>query len=149
MTVWYHGTSPEAAAEILKNGFVVDQGKRDVGDLGLGVYFTRILARAKSYGSVVVQAELTGNLASLPNPYLLDGVEEVEPTTPEEALFEILAFDEQRIMLTVKGSQEERLEVSTAIRTVFLHLGYDGIVSDNPDEAVVFNEDIIQLLEEK
>ena len=63
---WYHGTTPESAALIREHGFDMSKaGQRDVGDLGLGIYFTRNIARARSYGSELVAVELLEKLGGI------------------------------------------------------------------------------------
>jgi len=147
MTTWYHGTSPEAADKIRAEGFRSDiHAKRDAGDIGLGLYFTRTRARATSYGSEILEVELKGCFAHVRHPYFLDETgNEIEPDTGTEVeqVFYDIVFDRYQRMRTVQGPTEERVRIATAVRRRFLYLGFDGIISDNPDEAVVFNEDCI------
>ena len=150
---WYHGTTPESAALIREHGFDMSKaGQRDVGDLGLGIYFTRNIARARSYGSELVAVELDGRFARIPNPYFITQLEEVEPKTPVERLFFDIAFRQERhgektfnVMRTVQGSRNDRLIVAREITYAFQGLAYAGIIAQSPDEAVIFDEKAIKV----
>ena len=133
-STFYHGTQHRAA--ILLNGIDVNAPRsHDAGDLGWGFYIDRRLGRAEAYGEVL-ECELSmDRMAHIPNPYFLDGLKPVAPTTPEEKLFHDLAFDGDE-MKTVRGDNRE--DVAKAIRETFLRHGYIGILTDS-GEAVVFD----------
>lgn len=64
--VQFHGTTPEAAESISKDGFKVGQGS----SAGRGVYLHDYEHRVKDYGSTVVAAEVSvGDYSVHPNPW--------------------------------------------------------------------------------
>lgn len=136
---WYHGTPRWKS--ILDDGIDIDAPKHsDPGDFGWGIYLTKRLTRAQRYGKVFQLTVETDKLAHVPNPYFLSGLQALTPVTPEEKLFYSLAFDANDNMLTVSGTNQERIAASKKIRNSFLAAGYLGIISDyDGGEAVLFN----------
>lgn len=139
----FHGTSTDSAAKVLAEGFDVDAERRsDPGDLGWGTYLTNRSARARAYGEVLEVEIDESRFARLPNPYFLDGLSEVEPETLVERVFHRLVFA-NGIMLTVKGSKEERVIVAKRIAEAFMTAGYAGIIAgpfrDGSIEVVIFD----------
>lgn len=149
----YHGTRPEAAEAILREGFDIEaaRGPADVGDLGWGVYLSDSRSRSRNYGPVLLEVDVdTGDFARLPRPYFLRGLKETLPETPEEHLFHDAAFSGGE-MLTVRGRDlRGRERAARHIRDVFLNAGYDGLIAGpyvgkgrGDHEVVVFNPDTI------
>lgn len=144
---WYHGTSGEDAARILRAGIDVERERRsDPGDFGWGVYLAHDPERARSYGPVVLEflVEEAG-LARIPNPYFVAGLDEVAPVTEAERRFHALAFAPGGRMRTVQGRWAERVAASREIRDAFLAAGYAGIRSDYlGGETVIFDPSIVR-----
>lgn len=146
LDTWYHGTP--RWQQILDDGVDIDAPKHsDPGDFGWGVYLTKRLTRARSYGKVFEVIIDTTNLALIPNPYFLAGLQTVIPNTPEEKLFYSLAFGSSGDMLTTTGTAAERIAASRKIQTAFLAAGYQGILSNyDGGEAVLFHASPIRSL---
>jgi hypothetical protein len=138
----YHGTSSACADRILDEGFDADAKRRnDPGDFGWGVYLTDSPFRARAYGEAVLEVEIDEDrFARLPNPYFLDGLEEVEPETWAEKLFHSVAFRGDA-MVTVKGPN--RIEACKEVTRNFTLRGFAGIITgpdrDGNFEVVVFH----------
>lgn len=148
---WFHGTSQDTWDSIKEHGVDFEaRRKSDPGDMGWGFYLTGNLARAKSYGSTVLEAEVEESaLAVIPNPYFLDGLERTQPQTAAEKLFFSLAFDGEK-MLTVNGTTKEREDTAKEIRRTFLRYGYKGIRSSYAGgETVIFDSSAIIKIDRK
>lgn len=146
--IWFHGTPQETWEKIQADGIDFEVKRRsDPGDMGWGLYLTRNLPRARTYGGVVIQVEiLEVRFAYLQNPYFLDGFDPIAPTTPVEKLFHGLVFQGGK-MLTVNGSKESREYTAKRVRDAFLAQGYLGIITPYSEgEAVVFSQDGIVAL---
>lgn len=144
----YHGTRPEHASDILIHGVrFAGLSRRDPGDFGTGFYLTSSLERARSYGSNVLGVEVyTEMLARVRNPYFLEGLVPVQPSTEPERLFHQAAF-RGSVMLTVQARGEERARACDAVRDTFLRSGYTGIIayaSRGEAEVVLFDDTAIQ-----
>jgi len=136
---YLHGTHPDTAEKVLADGFDVEVPRRsDPGDFGWGVYLTSKLSRAKSYGSTILEVEIDEvQFVRMTNPYFLDGLKSVEPSTFAEKLFHRIAFDGDT-MLTVKDpppakpgfpEPKSRVEVCKEIAQQFTIRGVAGIIA--------------------
>jgi hypothetical protein len=140
MTRVFHGTRhPESVL----SGVRMDVPReKDAGDFGWGFYCTWDHRRAGKYGEVLVVDVDLHKFAYIPNPYFLRGLREVEPRTDVEKLFHSIAFHDG-VMKNVQAGYD-REETAKAIRVAFLEAGYDGIVSEDHRELVVFNPAAVQ-----
>jgi hypothetical protein len=135
--VCYHGTpNPDSLVE--HGPDMEHKRSKDVGDLGWGFYCTTIPERAASYGSVVRVVLDIGTFAHVPNPYFLNGLDEVEPRTAEERLFHQLTFGNGFMGTVVAGTGREA--TARRVRDEFLARGFQGIVTDYKGEVVVFDK---------
>jgi hypothetical protein len=148
--MWYHGTTREAAESIRRDGFLLTAPRaHDVGDFGWGIYLTRSLARANTYGEVVldVEVELRTVWARIANPYFICKLTPLRPCTDVEWLFHSIAFDRASGNMLTCGqgaSPEVRRETAVRLRDSFLRAGFDGIITDLEDkEAVIFNTAVL------
>jgi hypothetical protein len=151
MTLFYHGTSQKCAREIIKNGFDVDARKNsDPGDFGRGIYITKSIERAKTYGSVVLMLNVdTSDFTYIRNPYFIEGLTPTKPKTATDMLFYDLAFDANGEMRTVyqgrASNASDRDFVCSLIRETFLHHGISGICTSLEDEeSVIFDVSAIK-----
>lgn len=144
MLTFLHGTNADSVARILVEGFSLDVARRsDPGDFGWGIYLTDAPSRARCYGAVVLSVEIDDSrFARIKNPYFLEGLNEVQPVTPEEKLFHGVAFRDGSMLSVRASSDDERIVIARRIRKVFVEAGYAGIIA-GPDkrgqsEVVVF-----------
>lgn len=146
ITKFYHGTTPEAAAGIMTNGFDVDAKRaHDPGDFGWGTYFTTDWHRAREMGGpVLLEVEIEmDRLARIENPYFLHKLELIEPANEIEWLFFGLAFTADGMhMKTIHGDREA---VAKQISEAFTERGFTGITTAyHGDETVIFDTDAIR-----
>ena len=157
LQTFFHGTSDEAADEIMENGFTHEiVRRRDPGDFGWGVYVTqdREWAESLSGGGTVIELEVdTQDFAHLPNPYFTrrSTAPALEPITPQEKLFFQIVMEPGVFtrMRTIHGMPKDRTgraraasrqRVAKQVRDRFLKRGLAGITTDlDPSEAVIFD----------
>lgn len=138
---FFHGTSEERAESILREGVDMDYKRtRDPGDVGWGFYLTTDFERAENCGYVVLEVTVNvESFARIPNPYFLNGLSSVEPSTDDERLFHGLVFD-GGFMRTVNGKWSDRVEAAKEVRDVFRQAGHSGIMTAHDgNETVVFD----------
>jgi len=154
----YHGTTPEAAASILMNGFDLNAPKRhDCGDFGNGIYLTQSRTRARHMGGpAILEVEVDLRyFAYIPNPYFLQGGKHIGPINQVEEMFYIEAFDCAGEMATIHGDKLVRPEGVVMLRTrekvcqdiqeLFLRNGFKGIHTEySGRETVVFSTSVIK-----
>lgn len=149
----YHGTP--SWEEVLKSGFNTEADRlTDVGDFGWGIYLTSNRARAQCHGKVLRVSIQTHNMAFIKNPYFLKNgkATKPDPSNRYAQIFYDIAFAEDgKKMLTVGGTEAERIAVAERIRDTFVYdNSIHGIVTQHTDdelEVVVFQSD--QILEVK
>ncbi len=111
------------AGKVLFRGVRESGRPSDPGDLGIGTYYSSWRALAKCYG------KLTTAVIRLRNPYIVSN----------DIAYELIAEN----FMTCRGTHERRLVGATAATRMLKCLGFDGLVSVNPNrkkdwEIVVF-----------
>jgi hypothetical protein len=144
--LWWHGT--RAADAILAHGVDFAAGRAsDPGDLGWGFYLSGSRARARCYGRQLLRVTIRpARFAYLPNPYFLDGMNSVAPTTDVERLFYAHAFESDDMKTC--SARHDNEAAAKAVRDAFVAAGYAGIITPyEGGEAVVFTPDGIAKIE--
>lgn len=147
VTEFLHGSSNvDALCEAFREGTLGTywEKSRDAGDFGTGLYCTRKPSRAMAYGTVVgVQIDLA-RFAFVPNPYFIEGFDEIKPRSDAEVLFHDIAYDREGKMATVTGPLELRREVAQRLRERFMAAGFDGIKTSYESDIVVFDSGAVR-----
>lgn len=119
----FHGTTPQAAAAILRDGFRLDAAdRRDPGDLGEAVYLTTSRARAEACGRAVLEVTL-----ELKRPLKLSHAAAYALVIDE------LGFD----TIHGYGSRARRVKDAQEARRHFLEEGHDALLAERDGETEV------------
>ena len=147
--IFYHGS------DVIFNEF--DRKYTTDGNIGDGFYFTPVIGLAKKYGDVIYKVKL-----KIKNPIYLNGVDTNFTIKDIEYIVKNIPsnlFNESKekfleMILSINNERNRNIEFIKSItfidkrdRNIFEIMGYDSIIEKDFDEIIVWNPNLIEILE--
>lgn len=127
------------------------------GNIGAGFYFTPVIGLAKKYGNIIYKVKL-----KIKHPIYLNGVDTNFTIKDIEYIVKNIPsnlFNESKenfldTILSINDERNRNIEfissiafIDTRDKNIFEIMGYDSIIGKHFDEVVVWNPNLIKILE--